>query len=155
MVVGKHRKFGVHVWDCCTYLSTLTSDFCSEDGQLGGRVGQLKGLDHGLTGAFVGSPDGDDDDCGWRVHENGVKALVEVFIERIDSWHNDSAVSLRVAWLGRNGRWLVDQEVGDDMHKQSQVSEAEEEPKAEVRALRDSIDGVEKGQYGWRNESKC
>lgn len=155
MVVGKHGNLGLHIWDRCTYLSTLASNFCSENGQLGGTIGQLKILDHGLTGALVGSSDGNDDDCGRRVHQDRVKALVEVFIERIDSRHNDSAVSSRVAWLGGNGRRLVYEEVGDDMHKQSQVSEAEEEPKVEVRALRDSIYGVEKSQCGRRHESKC
>ena len=155
MVVGKHRKFGLHVWDCCTYLSTLTSDFCSEDGQFGGRIGQLKVLDHRLTGALIGFSNCNDDDRGRRVNQDRVKALVEVFIERVNSRHNDSAVSARVAWLGRNRRRLVSEEVGDDMHKQSQVSGAEEEPKVEVRALSDRIYGVEKGQYGRRNESKC
>ena len=155
MIIGKHSDLALHMRNCSTNLSTLAGEFCSEDCQLGGRIRQLEGFDNGLTGALVSSSDGNDDNCGRRVHQDGVEAFVEVFIERIDSRHNDRAVTSRVAWLYRNGCRLVDEKVSNDVDDQSQVSQAEEEPEEEVPTLSRRASEIENGQGGWGHESKC
>ncbi len=155
MVICKDSNAGLDMRNRSTYLTALTRDFCSEDGQFGDRICWLKALDHGLTGALVEFSDSNDDDCGRRVHQDAVKAFVEVVVERIDRRHNDRAVSSSVAWLGGDRSRLIDEEVGDDVNYQSQVSEAKEKAEEKVLALSGSVSCIEYGQSGRRHKGQC